>query len=99
MAEPDELWADWAELETKWAVATARAERQATVGRYLADLRGRSRPSLRPRRGTPGLGADSDVLTLADCLGTVFDEEEVHLGDATRDLGVLAGRPRISPNE
>ena len=75
------------------ATLEARAERRALVGRYLADLTAADlHRRCAPGTAPPGLGADSDALTVADCVATILEEEEAHLGYATRDLGVLEGR-------
>lgn len=77
-----------------WAATLeARADRQALVRGYLADVTAadldrRCAPGAPP----PGLGTDSDTLTVAECLATILEEEAGHLSYATRDLRVLEGR-------
>ena len=78
-----------------WAATRqARTERQAIVTAYVAnvsttDLDRRCAAGAEP----PGLGADSDTLTVGDCLNTIIEEEVAHLGYATRDLDALEEHP------
>jgi hypothetical protein len=73
-------------------ILAARADRQDMVSRFIADVTvERLQQRCRPGHPPPDLGDDSDVLTIGDCLGTILEEEEAHLGYALRDLDARDG--------
>jgi hypothetical protein len=74
-----------------WAdIMAARADRQQMVRRFVADITTEdSRQRCAAGFAPPHQDIDSDAFTIGDCLGTILEEEEAHLGYALRDLDLL----------
>jgi hypothetical protein len=76
----------------EWAdILAARADRQQMVRRFVAEVTAEHLHAACPTgvMRHHDLGDDSDTLTIGDCLGTILEEEEAHLGYALRDLELI----------